>query len=250
VPTLPALIDLSSLGSLGFIVQGDAAFDQAGLSVSSAGDVNGDGFDDLIVGAPIRRRRRHQCGEAYVIFGKSGGFATIDLTALASTDGSSSRAMPTATCGLSVSSAGDVNGDGYDDLIVGAPYGDDGGTDAAKPMSSSARPAACAVRPCRPRAGDGFIIQGDRRRRPAGWSVSSAGDVNGDGYDDLIVGAPSATMAAAMPAKPMSSSARPAGFATSTSPPRPADGFIIQGDAANDMRAGAFLGRRHQRRRL
>ena len=71
------LFDLSALSAAqGFIIQGDAAFDLAGWSVSSAGDVNGDGFDDLIVGAPDADGddRRHDAGEAYVVFGKAAGF--------------------------------------------------------------------------------------------------------------------------------------------------------------------------------
>ncbi len=135
------VIDLTTLSAAqGFIIQGDAAGDQAGRSVSSAGDVNGDGFDDLIVGAPFGDDGGTDAGEAYVVFGTASGFGTdvggrqvIDLTTLSPDRASSSR----ATCsvdqaGFSVSSAGDVNGDGFDDLIVGAPYGDDGGISAGE----------------------------------------------------------------------------------------------------------------------
>ncbi|MCP4330653.1 MAG: hypothetical protein GY791_19845, partial [Alphaproteobacteria bacterium] len=128
--------DLTFLGpGFGFIVQGDAGYDLAGTSVSLAGDVNGDGFDDLIVGAPYGNDGGGYAGEAYVVFGSGSGFGSdvggrqvIDLTSLAAAEGFIIQGDAGADfAGWSVSSAGDVNGDGFDDLIVGAPYGDDGG---------------------------------------------------------------------------------------------------------------------------
>ena len=106
------------------------------MCVSFAGDVNGDGFDDLIVGAPFGDDGGTYAGEAYVVFGTDSGFGTnvggrqvIDLTTLSAAQGfiiQGDRAGDYA--GGSVSSAGDVNGDGFDDLIVGAPSGEDGGS--------------------------------------------------------------------------------------------------------------------------
>ena len=89
-------IDLATItsgdGSQGFVLQGERAGDQSGRSVASAGDVNGDGFDDLIVGAPSAdgpADGRTTAGDSYVIFGKAGGFAaTIDLATITSGDGS------------------------------------------------------------------------------------------------------------------------------------------------------------------
>src|SRR6185436_14363199 len=76
-----AVIDLTILAPAdGFIVQGDTGDDQAGRSVSSAGDVNGDGFADLIVGAPYGNDGGEDAGEAYVVFGKASGFGTVDGT--------------------------------------------------------------------------------------------------------------------------------------------------------------------------
>ena len=83
-----ANIDLAALAATdGFRIQGDAASDLAGFSVSAAGDVNGDGFEDIVVGAPYGDDAGPASGEAYVIFGKASGFGTIDLTGLAATDG-------------------------------------------------------------------------------------------------------------------------------------------------------------------
>src|SRR6185503_8313675 len=124
----------------GFVIQGDAAGDQAGRSVSSAGDVNGDGFADLIVGAFGGDGGGNNAGEAYVVFGTASGFGTadgmgravIDLTELAPASGFIVRGDAAYdNAGISVS-AGDGNGDGFADLIVGARFGNGGGSGAGE----------------------------------------------------------------------------------------------------------------------
>ena len=187
-----ANIDLTTLAPAdGFIIQGDAAGDQAGQSVASAGDVNGDGYDDIIIGAPYGDDGGTSAGEAYVIFGKSTGFANIDLSALAPADGfilQGSVAFDRAA--ESVSSAGDINGDGYDDMLVGALFGDDGGNTQGVTYvvfgkaSGFATVDLSALTPA-----DGFVISGESDLDISGDSVSPAGDVNGDGYDDILIGA-------------------------------------------------------------
>ena len=124
--------------------------------------------------------------------------------------------------GGSVATAGDINGDGIDDMIVGAPYGDDGGNDAGEAYVVYGKASGFGTADGTGRtvidlgndnlsftAGDGFIIRGDDQLDGTGWSVSSAGDVNGDGFDDLIVGAPTPMTIAAFSAQPMSCSGRP-----------------------------------------
>ena len=141
-----AEIDLAAVagGNGGFVIHGEDARDHSGWSVSSAGDVNGDGFDDIIVGAynaagPDNTRPR--AGDSYVVFGKASGFAAeIDLATVAAGNGGFVIHGKDGTgtghvqdvgdeAGFSVSSAGDVNGDGFDDLIIGAWFGNGpGGT--------------------------------------------------------------------------------------------------------------------------
>jgi hypothetical protein len=87
-----------------------------------AGDINGDGFDEIVIGTPYSSDGGDYLGSAYVIFGKSAGFADIDLAALDPADGFViPRRRPEDYAGITVAGAGDVNGDGYADLIIGAP---------------------------------------------------------------------------------------------------------------------------------
>jgi len=185
--------DLSSLGTAGFIIQGDAASDRAGYSVSSAGDVNGDGIDDLIVGAPNGDDGGITAGEAYVIFGTAGATrANVDLSSLGSAGFIIQGNVVLDYSGFSVSSAGDVNGDGFDDVIVSAHYGDPGGYSyAGQAYVVFGTAGATRANIDLSNLGDaGFTIEGEAAGDRAGQSVSAAGDINGDGIDDLIVGAP------------------------------------------------------------
>ena len=123
-----AEVDLAAVaaGNGGFVIHGQDGGDVSGRSVASAGDVNGDGFDDLIIGAEGgdgSGNTRPSAGDSYVVFGHAGAFAAeIDLAALAG--GAVGFVIHGQEVndfsGASVSSAGDVNGDGFDDLIIGA----------------------------------------------------------------------------------------------------------------------------------
>src|SRR4051812_35845138 len=112
----PAVINVSHLGSLGFRLNGAAAFDLSGYAVSSAGDVNGDGFNDILVGAqtegPIG------AGAAYIVYGGPSGFpATTDLGTLNGMTGFKlSGHGINDFAGGSVAS-GDINGDGFSDIV-------------------------------------------------------------------------------------------------------------------------------------
>ena len=128
--TFGSVFELSWLdGTNGFQINGEAAYDQSGASVASAGDVNGDGFDDLIIGARGADLNGSYSGATYVVFGSGSGFdATLELSALDGTNGFQINGEAGFDlAGQSVASAGDVNGDGFDDLIVGAGSADPNG---------------------------------------------------------------------------------------------------------------------------
>ena len=189
--------ELSSLnGTTGFVLTGIDPFDNSGVSVSSAGDVNGDGFDDLIIGA-VRANQAggNYHGESYVVFGRSGGFASaINLSTLDGTSGFVLTGIDARDyAGRSVSSAGDVNGDGFVDLIIGA-YGADqaGGSFHGESYVVFGRSGgfASVINLGTLDGTTGFVLTGIDTADWSGRSVSSAGDVNGDGFDDLIIGAP------------------------------------------------------------
>ena len=192
-----ATMNLSVLdGSNGFRLDGEAAGDMSGISVSNAGDVNGDGFDDVIVGAAGADPNGNSSGSSYVVFGKASGFsATLEFSSL---DGSNGFRLDGVAwldhSGFSVSSAGDVNGDGFDDLIVGADGADPNGYDSGSSyvVFGKASGFSATLELSSLDGSNGFRLDGVTTLDYSGRSVSSAGDVNGDGFDDVIVGVPDA----------------------------------------------------------
>ena len=146
-----------------------------GLSAALAGDVNGDGYADVIVGAPAYTTDVNPRGRAYVYYGSPNG-----LTAAAGWTAENDQIS--AYFGGSVASAGDVNGDGYGDVIVGTPYYDNGEADEGRAQVYFGSPAG-------PSAAPGWTAESNQAGAYFGYSVAAAGDVNGDGYGDIVVGA-------------------------------------------------------------
>ena len=178
-------------GSADAVLIGEASYDRLGGSVSAAGDVNGDGFGDFILGAAANGEGGYNAGAAYVIFGKADGVGPLDLAGLDPADGF--KILGDAAydrAGLSVSAAGDVDGDGFDDMIVGAPGHDPGAANAGAAYLIFGKQAGIGdLDLASLAAGDGIRIAGIGPSDYAGYSVSSAGDVDGDGFDDLLIGA-------------------------------------------------------------
>ena len=194
-----ATFDLNTLdGNEGYRLDGVTEDDQLGVSVRGAGDINGDGLDDLILGAKQASPNGAQSGASYVVLGKALGYAaTLDLSSL---DGNTGfRLEGTAAgdlSGFSVDAAGDVNGDGFDDLIVGAQGADPDTLSAAGAsyvIFGQSSVFASSLNLESLDGSTGFRLEGVMAGDQSGFSVSSGGDVNGDGFDDLIIGANTAS---------------------------------------------------------
>ena len=185
-----ATLDLGNLNGDGFRIDGIDAADRSGTSVAGGGDVNGDDFDDLIIGAPYADRAGNtNAGEAYVLFGKGAGFGTVDLANL---DGDGVLLHATSGyAGFSVGHAGDVNGDGFDDIIVGADraYAPGANNAGITYVVFGRENFANKLNLENLNGQNGFRIEGIDFGNRSGYSVDSAGDVNGDGFADLLIGA-------------------------------------------------------------
>ncbi len=158
--------------------QGSAAF---GQSVASAGDVNGDGYSDVIIGAPAYTNVEAGEGGAFLFEGSAAGLGASGTPGNA--DWTAESDLANASLGTAVASAGDVNGDGYADVVIGAPgyANSQTGEGAAYLYLGSASGLSAA---------QDWLVESDQIDANLGQSVNTAGDTNGDGYDDVIVGIP------------------------------------------------------------
>jgi len=166
---------------------GESLNDRSGHSVASAGDVNGDGYDDFLIGAwGTSTRGNDDSGRTYLVLGKASGWTNnIDLKdTIASFDGEAAN----DESGKAVAFAGDVNKDGYDDFLIGAAKNDETAANAGKVYLILGRPAA--------NWGFGFSLasadasfRGEAAGDNAGSSLAAGGDINNNGYDDFLIGA-------------------------------------------------------------
>ena len=189
-PSLPETVDLANLGPAGITILGVNTDDLAGNPVAAVGDLNHDGFQDFGLGAiwaDSVDNSRDRAGEAYVIFGGTTLPETIDLATFTTGVLRIFGAQAADEAGVSVAALGDVNGDEIDDLAIGARFAD-GATDQTS------------------RAGESYIIYGSETLPDSidlaaaadvviygtdvddfgGWPVQGVGDINGDGYNDII----------------------------------------------------------------
>jgi hypothetical protein len=158
-----------------WVAEGDQPGAEFGTSVGTAGDVNGDGYSDVIVGAKYFANGHPTEGRAFVYLGSATGLSAVPAwTAESDQDG--------ALFGSSVATAGDVNGDGFSDVIVGAPAFDNGQANEGRAFVYLGSPAGLAAAPA-------WTAESDQDNALFGASAATAGDVNADGFSDVIVGA-------------------------------------------------------------
>ncbi|HEY0720339.1 MAG TPA: hypothetical protein VGE50_03700 [Gammaproteobacteria bacterium] len=183
-PTIGAngVLDLNTYDPARAIsVNGIAANDSAGQVIARAGDVNSDGYDDLLIAAP---QRNSSTGEVYLVYGHGGAWSDLELSALDGLNGVKMTGTGSYTAfGNAIGAAGDVDGDGYDDFIIGTlvaskVYVVRGG---ATPLGT-----AGVLSLSDPRV---IQLQG-KDFSMTGSSVAGIGDFNHDGFDDLLIGAP------------------------------------------------------------
>ena len=154
------------------LAMGAFDLDQLGFSISSAGDVNGDGFADVLAGAPGNDQNGEDTGKAYLYYGSPDGMSPMPVWNAYGEEEEDSF-------GSSVAMAGDVNGDGYADLVVSAERYNSMRGKVYLYMGSASGP----------NLNPDWTATGENAGDEFGVSVASAGDINGDGYTDVAIGA-------------------------------------------------------------
>ncbi len=167
----------TGLGGTPWTVDGQGSNDHRGTAVAGAGDVNGDGYSDVLVGEPgDDYTAMTDRGRVFAYYGSSEGLSTNEDWSLTGT-------QENEFLGEALASAGDVDGDGYADVVVGARLYDGLATDEGRAWVYHGSAAGLG-------GTSGWSVTGGQASTYYGASVSSAGDVNGDGYADLLAGAP------------------------------------------------------------
>jgi hypothetical protein len=189
----PAVFELTSLdGTNGFAIRGTDVYG-LGISGDAAGDVNGDGIADVIVGAPFADANGRNSGQVYVVFGSAQPFApAIDVSSLNGTNGFIFNGLAEGhRAGTDVSQAGDVNADGIGDVIVGAIHASPNGLRSGQSyvVFGSAEGFPAVIEAASLDGSNGFALNGIDEEDASGGSVAGIGDLNGDGLDDILVGA-------------------------------------------------------------
>lgn len=176
-----------------FRINGVQQNGRLGFDLDGATDINGDGFDDLIIGARLARPNdRRKEGEVYVVFGSEAQDSSLDLNRLDMHGGFTLNGTGQGSkYGKAVSGLGDINGDGVADFAAGAFLADNqGDKNAGKTFilfGGQDFEGSGKLRDF-----EGFVFRGGTEGDGSGRSVDGIGDINGDGITDMVIGAPNA----------------------------------------------------------
>jgi len=157
------------------VLEPDLADATFGSRVTTAGDVNGDGYSDVILGATGYTHGQELEGRAFVYHGGPGGLASAPAW-------TTEPDQALVQLGRAIDTAGDVNGDGFSDVVVGAPFFDNGQNNEGAVWLYHGSPNGLGP--------PVWMTEGNQSGAVWGISVGTAGDVNGDGFSDVLVGAP------------------------------------------------------------
>ena len=171
---------------------GEEPLKRAGTSISVSGDLNGDGFDDLVIGCAEYNQSGNFSGKVFILWGKATGWA-YDVNLSTTTGPTFLGEHPDDRAGASVSIVGDVNGDGTDDLAIGAPRNKEGGNtstaSAGKVYIIFGKTGSASWNQNVNLSNADASFFGGTPEDNAGAHVTAAGDVNGDGFHDILIGA-------------------------------------------------------------
>ena len=184
-------LDMQNL-TVTLVLDGEQPGDGFGVDVAGAGDIDGDGYDDLLVGAWQNDDGGNNAGKVYIYPGSATGITATGYLSL--------TGAPDSGFGTSVAGVGDVNGDGYADILVGADVADSdvviAGVDV---LTDTGRAYLYLGGPSGPVSPPALVLDGEDQDNRFGFAVAGGGDLNGDGFDDFGVGAHQFDLSANLP---------------------------------------------------